>query len=171
MWDKANRRIARGPRHQDKYAQRTVRPSKSAITKTVRLCHVHKIQHRCQRCKRQLERSFYLIPVDYSINRSASMRQLTSELCICLNNYSLTQNHHKGTYPLCGGKKGADRDGRRPFLLAAIKPSAYLLTWPARTAAYLRSVALSRRLRRRMFLGVISTSSSSAMYSSASSSE
>ena len=68
-------------------------------------------------------------------------------------------------------KKGADHCGRRPFLLDAIKPSAYLLTWPARTAAFLRSVALSRRLRRRMFLGVISTSSSSAMYSRASSSE
>ncbi len=36
-------------------------------------------------------------------------------------------------------------------------------------AAFLRSTALSKRLRRRMLLGVISTSSSSWMYSSASS--
>lgn len=46
----------------------------------------------------------------------------------------------------------------------------YFFTWPERTAAFLRSVAFKMRLRRRMFLGVTSTSSSSAMYSSASSS-
>lgn len=46
-----------------------------------------------------------------------------------------------------------------------------LLTRPRRTLSFFRSVPLRMRLRIRMCLGVISTSSSSPMYSSASSSE
>lgn len=58
------------------------------------------------------------------------------ELCICLNNLTLTGKPLEGTTAPAVvqtslppyTKKGADHCGRRPFLLDAIKPSAYLLT-------------------------------------------